>query len=269
VVLDPPSPYRIVDLSTGVISEANSMPDLLTNADYKTTKLVLKRIPAGTFTMGDEVNVDVYPDEEPEHTVNITQDYWMGVFEVTQAQWEMITTSNPSYFIGQPDSPRRPVEQVSWDDCQAYLTLLSSLTGATFRLPTEAEWELVGKAGTSNNYSYGASADGAYMWYDANSDTGSGMETHEVGTKLANPWGLYDMHGNVVEWTMDWYDAAYYSVSAADNPPGPASGTYKSCRGGSYGSSADGYCRTSARDNAQPAVTMSGGGFRAVLDPTP
>ena len=239
------------------------MPDLLTNDEYKTTKLVLKRIPAGTFQMGDEVGGGE-ADELPVHTVNITEAFYLGVFEVTQKQWFEVQGDWPSSFTTDPD--KRPVEMVSWDDCQGFLAQLSTETGETFRLPTEGEWEYACKAGTSTNYSYGDTEDDTYMWYDANSDTGSGQETHEVGTKLPNPWGLYDMHGNIYEWCGDWYDSAYYSVSPSDDPYGPVSGIVRSGRGGSWDRGAD-VCRSASRDQASPSIHLNRTGIRAVLAP--
>lgn len=217
----------VVDLASGTVAGADALPDLLTNQEYKTTKLVLRRLSAGSFQMGDHAG-EGEANELPVHAVNITSDFYLGVFEVTQQQWFEIEGDWPAYNI-LPGCETRPVEQVTWARCDGFLGALSSLTSRTFRFPTEAEWEYACRAGTTTSYSYGDTADGAYMWYDSNC---SG--TNEVGTREPNPWGLYDMHGNVDEWCVDWYDENYYSVSPTNDPQGPASGTYHVARGGSW-----------------------------------
>jgi len=255
--------YRIVDLSTGGVTKTAAVADLETNDAWKTTHLVLKLIPAGSFEMGDEEG-SYGGNEFPVHTVNITQPFYMGVFEVTQKQWEMVEGDWPSYHTTTPD--KLPVEQVSWDDINGtdgFMDTLSSLASASFRLPTEAEWEYCCKAGTSTNYSYGDPADGAWMWSSAN----SGYVSYEVGTTTSkpNPWGLYDMHGNVWEWCEDWYAVDYYASSPSDDPPGPASGTNRVLRGGSWGS-AESSCRSAIRNSTVPTGGGSTLGFRVVGD---
>ena len=257
-------PYVMVDLGVSSVTGHLYVPDILTNETYKTTKLVLKRVDAGGFQMGDKVGGHA-ADELPVHTVNITEPFFMGIFEVTQRQWYEVMGDWPSHFTTNPD--KRPVECVSWNDFQTFLAQLCSETGHTFSLPTEAQWEYACKAGTSTNYSYGDTEDGAYMWYQVNSDTGSGRETHEVGTRLPNPWGLYDMHGNVWEYCADLYDSGYYSVSPADDPEGPASGTWRVHRGGGWDNAAVGL-RSSCRNSGDPSNGNSTGiGFRVVLVP--
>ncbi len=253
--------YKIVDLTTGFVTDAGTVRDLLTNADYKTTKLVLKRIEAGSFSMGDETSVGE-ADELPVHTVNITQPFYMGVFEVTQRQWFEINGDWPSFHTTTPDM--RPVEQVSWADCQSFLTQFSAFTAATFRLPTEAEWEYCCKTGTSTNYSYGDTEDGAWMWYDANA-----TETRDVASTVSkpNPWGLYDMHGNVWEWCSDWYDSMYYAVSPGDDPQGPASGGSRVLRGGGWFNCGGYLCRSANRNWGGPTIGNYHVGLRAVLAP--
>ena len=194
----------------------------------------------------------------------------MGVFQVTQRQWYLIKGNWPSHFTTNPD--KRPVERVSWNDINesgGFIDAINSLTGLSFRLPTEAEWEYAAKAGTSTNYSYGNEADGAYMWYHDNSDIGNGYwETHEVGTKLPNPWGLYDMHGNVSEWCQDWFQSDYYASSPTNDPQGPpASGSSsfptRVNRGGGLFSQAY-YCRSAYRGYRNPVNRSFAGGFRVV-----
>ncbi len=255
--------YQIVNISSGTVTYAETIPDLLSNDDYKTTKLVLKRISAGTFQMGDQVGGgEVY--EVPVHTVNITKPFYIGVFEVTQKQWHEIQGDWPSYFTTDPE--KRPVEQVSWDDINGAGGFLESLntltTGLDFRLPTEAEWEYCCKAGTTTDWYFGSTEDGAYMWYNVN----AGGETHEVGTKLPNSWGLYDMHGNVMEWCEDWFDGSYYQYcvdnTITDDPQGPI-GPYSHHpdRGGSWGYTAWD-CRSAMRGRNAPTFSSYRGGFR-------
>jgi formylglycine-generating enzyme required for sulfatase activity len=250
--------YKIIDLGTGGVTDAPSVPDLETNDAYKTTHLVLKRIPAGTFQMGDQVGGHD-GDELPVHTVNITQAFYMGVFELTQEQWTAIVGSWTFYW---PGYPKRPAEQVSWNDINGpggFMDTLSSRASLSFRLPTEAEWEYCCKAGTSTNYSYGDTASGAWMWYYSN----SGSQTHDVGTTTSkpNPWGLYDLHGNVYEWCEDRYGSSYYSSSPSDDPMGPASGSSRVLRGGPW-DAFDDNSRSAFRGSIDPAWRDYHFGFR-------
>ena len=253
-------PYVIIDLSTGGVTQSATISDLETNDAWKTTHLVLKRIPAGTFQMGDQTGAG-YSWELPVHTVNITQAFYMGVFEVTQRQWYLVKGNWPSYFTTTPD--RRPAEQVSWDDIKqsgGFMDTLSSLASMSFRLPTEAEWEYCCKAGTSTNYSYGNTANGAWMWYGSN----SGSQTHDVGTTTSkpNPWGLYDMHGNVWEWCEDWYGS--YPSGTVNDPTGPGSGSYRVLRGGSWSYNAAN-CSSAGRTNDEPSYRNNHIGFRVAV----
>ena len=258
--------YVIVDLSTGGVTEASAIADLETNDAYKTTKLVLKRIPAGTFQMGDQVGGHEN-DELPVHTVSITRPFYMGVFEVTQEQWTTIVGSWTFYF---PGNPQRPAEQISWNDIKqsgGFMDTLSSRASMSFRLPTEAEWEYCCKAGTSTNYSFGDTADGAWMWSNSNSES----RTHDVATTASkpNPWGLYDMHGNLYEWCEDWYDGGYYSYAPTNDPQGPASitpyGCHRVLRGGSWRHD-DNDCRSAVRAYVDPSSRHSRRiGFRVAV----
>ncbi|MCX5653823.1 MAG: formylglycine-generating enzyme family protein [Planctomycetota bacterium] len=193
-----------------------------------TVKMAL--IPAGKFVMGEEGG---------RHDVTISKPFYMGVTEVTQAQYEAIMGTNPSKFT----SPAYSVEHVSWDDAALFCRKLSEKTGRTVRLPTEAEWEYACRAGTKTRFSFGDSdkdlAD--YAWYSDN----SGRKTHPVGQKKPNAWGLYDMHGNVDEMCADWY-AENLPKEAVTDPQGPTSGTYRVSRGGAWGASSH-YCRSAAR----------------------
>ncbi len=170
-------------------------------------------LPAGTLQMGSSAS-EGYHDEQPVHTVHLTRPFYLGKYEVTQGQWQAVMGSNPSLFTGDPN---RPVENVSWNDVQEFIRRLNAQEGATlYRLPTEAEWEYAARAGTTTRWSFGddASQLARYSWYSEN----AGGQTHPVGQLLPNPWGLYDMYGNVWEWVQDWYDAGYYEVSPAVDP---------------------------------------------------
>ena len=180
----------------------------------------------------------------------------MGETEVTQELWQAVMGSNPSYFIGS----QRPVEQVSWNDCQEFIEKLNTLTGEKFRLPTEAEWEYAARGGNkSKGYEYAGSDNvGDVAWYTDNSKS----STHEVKGKLPNELGLYDMSGNVWEWCSDWYGA--YSSGAQVDPAGPASGSTRVRRGGSWSSDAA-YCRVFYRSGITPTAALTYNGLRFVL----
>ena len=206
-------------------------------------------IPAGTFMMGcSPGDAECGGDENPAHQVTLTNAFYMGKTEVTQAQWLAKMGSNPSAFSGQPNNP---VENVSWNMIQGFNTA----TG--FRLPTEAEWEFACRAGTTTAR-YGVLDDIA--WYDSN----AGGTTHAVATKLPNSLGLYDTLGNVWEWCQDWYGP--YSSGSVTNPTGPATGSYRLLRGGRRNSYSD-ECRGSLRYDVNPYVLHYLSGFRVVRTP--
>ena len=215
-------------------------------------------VEGGTFTMGAtaEQGSDAYDSEKPAHQVTLSS-YCIGETEVTQALWQTVMGTNPSYFAGDLN---RPVEQVSWNDCQTFINKLNELTGKTFRLPTEAEWEYAARGGKrSQGYKYAGSNDiNEVAWYWDNSSDG----TKPVATKAPNELGLYDMSGNVWEWVQDWYGS--YSSESQSNPTGPASGSYRVRRGGSWGSGA-GYCRVSLRGRDYPSSTDDRLGMRLAL----
>lgn len=213
------------------------------------------RVPGGTFTMGctGEQGSDCDNDEKPAHRVTLSS-YAIGETEVTQALWEAVMGSNPSYFKGAD----QPVETVSWDDCQEFIRKLNALTDGKFRMPTEAEWEYAARGGGKENTKYSGSNNlGEVGWYDGN----SGGSTHPVKGKKPNALGLYDMSGNVCEWCSDWYGS--YSNGATTNPQGPSTGSFRVLRGGSWGSNAR-ICRTSFRRNITPGRRRDDGGLRLV-----
>ena len=213
-------------------------------------------VEGGTFTMGAtaEQGSDAYSNESPTHSVTLSS-YYIGRYEVTQAQWRAVMGSNPSRFTGD----NLPVEQVTWNDVQEFITKLNQRTGKTFRLPTEAEWEYAARGGNkSKGYKYsGSNTIGDVAWYCNNSsDT-----THPVGQKAPNELGIYDMTGNVYEWCQDWYGS--YSADSQTNPTGPSSGSYRVLRGGGWSSNAR-YCRVSYRSYDNPVNWGSTYGFRLV-----
>ncbi len=222
-------------------------------------------VEGGTFTMGatSEQGGDAWDDEKPTHSVTLSS-YSIGETEVTQALWQAVMGSNPSYFSGS----QKPVEQVSWDDCQDFIRRLNSLTGENFRLPTEAEWEFAARGGNSSRgYKYaGSNTIGNVAWYYDNSyDLGSGSPdygTHTVATKSPNELGLYDMSGNVIEWCQDRYGS--YSSSSQTNPTGSSSGSLRVSRGGGW----DYYardCRVSHRSSDAPGSGSNYLGLRLAL----
>ena len=240
-----------------VVEEANTddnIGDLTVTANG--VSFVMKRVAGGTFQMGSD-DSEAWDDEKPVHSVTVST-FYMGETEVTQALWKAVMGSNPSYFKGD----NLPVESVSWNDCQEFIRKLNSLTGKSFRLPTEAEWEYAARGGNrSNGTKYaGSGSIGSVAWYDDN----SGSKTHPVKGKSPNELGLYDMSGNVWEWCGDWYGGSYYSNSPSSNPKGPSTGSNRVLRGGSWNNNA-GNCRVSIRIINTPDYRYGSFGFRLVL----
>ena len=220
-------------------------------------------IPAGIFTMGSPSDEPGRDNDETQHQVTLSQSFYMQTTELTQAQWTAVMGSNPSYFSGCSDCP---VEQVSWDDVQTFITELNTWGEGAYRLPTEAEWEYAARAGTTTAFANGdiSVTDCSYDpnldvmgWYCYNSSS-----TQSVAQKNPNAWGLYDMHGNVVEWCQDWYGA--YTSGPVTDPTGPPSGSSLVIRGGSWEIGAS-TCRSAYRFTK----TSSGGhwdmGFRLAI----
>jgi len=190
------------------------------------------RLPAGDFAMGSQQSeAGRAPDEGPVHRVTISKPVYMGIHEVTQAQWSAVMGQNPSVFT---EHENNPVEMVSWRDTQDFLSRLNALNlEGTFRLPTEAEWEYAARAGSTTRFGFGDDPEyGALLqhgWFYSRAEGRS----HNVGLKKPNAWGLFDMHGNVWEWCSDWF-APYANDLAVTNPQGPALGTHRVIRGGSW-----------------------------------
>jgi len=189
-------------------------------------------IPSGSFMMGcnsDFEDCGAKGNSLPRHQVSITKPFYIGKYEVTQEQWTKVMGSNPSNFKGRSN----PVEKVSWNDAQQFIEELNKMEKTTsYRLPTEAEWEYAARAGSDGQYCFGDDEEqlDQYAWYNKNSDN----KHHPVGTKRPNAWGLYDMHGNVIEMVQDLYDKDYYKNSPKQDPQGPSSGTQRVLRGGSW-----------------------------------
>ena len=215
------------------------------------------KVEAGSFNMGATPEMEnPYDSEKPVHRVTLTNNYYIGKYEVTQALWQAVMGSNPSNFKGDD----LPVEKVSWDDCQDFISKLNAMTGKRFRLPSEAEWEYAARGGKkSRGYQYsGSNTLGDVAWYEGN----SGSKTHAVGTKQPNELGIYDMTGNVYEWCQDWYGS--YSSSPQTNPIGAVSGSNCVNRGGGWYDSAR-VCRTSCRCDFTPDFRSISLGLRLVL----
>jgi len=220
-------------------------------------KIELVLIPAGEFEMGSN---DGRPDEKPVHKVKIAHSFYIGKYVVTQAQFEKVIGKNPSDFKGE----NLPVEKVSYSDAEEFCKKADNLTGKSFRLPTEAEWEFACRAGTKTKYNTGDN-DAALEqagWHKGNSED----KTHPVGQKKPNALGLYDMHGNVWQWCQDWYADDYYGKSPATDPEGPAQGASRLLRGGSWYEN-PGSCRTANRGSINPAYRGTNIGFRVAVVP--
>ena len=221
--------------------------------------------PAGSFTMGSPASEKRRRSDEKQHRVTLTQGFWMGKYEVTQAQWEGVMGSNPSRFEG----ANRPVEYVSWDDCQEFIHKVNVAGQVTASLPTEAQWEYACRAGTTKPFSFGSTLNGDKANCDGNFPYGTSTEgrcreeTSEVGSYAPNAWGLCDMHGNVWEWCEDWYDAGYYGQSPMADPTGPSSGTLRVSRGGGWNYYAR-FCRSAYRYGYEPGNRGSNLGLRLV-----
>jgi formylglycine-generating enzyme required for sulfatase activity/outer membrane protein assembly factor BamB len=257
----------------------------------------LALIPAGEFWMGSpETDKEARQDEKPQHHVRITKLFYMGVYTVTQEEYQRVTGINPSFFavtgpgkdkvIGL-NTARFPVEQIRWPDAIEFCRRLSELpeekqAGRVYRLPTEAEWEYACRAGTTTAFHFGDSLSSQQANFNGNHPYGGAskgpflVRTTEVGSYAPNAFGLYDMHGNVWQWTNDWYGLNYYRESPVDDPPGPSQGSMKVIRGGEwYAEGRD--CRSAFRYADLPTgifyvmgfrVVMTTGGIMAPVEPT-
>ncbi|MBN2285883.1 MAG: formylglycine-generating enzyme family protein [Tissierellales bacterium] len=222
-----------------------------------TNQMEFVRIPNGEFLMGSPVDEEGHKtDEEPIRRIKITSPFFMGVYEVTEEQFKLVTGEKPPIQRG----AGKPAFGVTWDQANEFCNLLSKITGKPIRLPTEAEWEYACRAGSKTRYWFGNKREELLEndWCGKNSSD----EPKTVGTKKANPWGLYDMHGNAVEWCLDWY--APYESDHLDNPYGPLTGEFRVARGGSFFRYPND-CRSATRSKFSPEYSGGTIGFRVVI----
>jgi len=274
--------FTYAQIEWGTVIEMLPDPAVVTNAGLRAaiiatglpwrvrdnaSQIEMLLVPPGTFMMGCSPSLQngCESNENPVHQVTLTQAYYLGRYEVTQAQWTAVMGSNPSGFqsasaqVPAAQVPLRPVEKVSWNMIQGFETA----TG--LRLPTEAEWEYACRAGTTTAFNNGSNDDatlGTLAWFNAN----AGSQTRPVGQKLANALGLHDMHGNVWEWVEDWYGSNYYAQSPAVDPPGPISGSGRVLRGGGW-YDVSFFCRASYRNDGDPGLDVNNIGFRVARTP--
>ncbi|MFC1453908.1 formylglycine-generating enzyme family protein [Verrucomicrobiota bacterium] len=297
-------PCIVVDLKKGTADKVANLPhDLMTNDVYKTTKMVLKRVPAGYFTMGSpksELGRDNYKEvegqktQETQHKVTFSKDFYIAVFECTEKQWVTVMGSYPSAY-GDSRNPtskdeKRAVRSVGWGvvrggtgpndapDDGSFMGKLRKLTGKAFDLPTEAQWEYACRAGTTKAYNNNTDCLVSYdsedtnlnalAWYVHNTDYESKKEPEEVGTKQANNWGLCDMHGNVWEWCLDTYVTDLGTQDRTDPVARSDSPDSVRVKRGGCGNSLASRCRSAYRSNPSPTTHETpeiGWGFRVVL----
>lgn len=229
-----------------------------TNGEQSTIKnsigMEFVKIPSGTFMIGSPVSEKGRNTDETQHQVTISQSFYLGKYEVTQGQWKALMESNPSKFSGCGDNC--PVEYVNWQEIEEFIKKLNAKGEGIYRLPTEAEWEYACRAGTIGEFS-GSNLE-EIAWYSENSSN----RTHPVGQKKANPWGLYDMHGNVYERVQDWY--GNYPNGSVVDPKGQNTGVNLVIRGGGWGSGAESL-RSASRSSGSPTFRLSDSGFRLVV----
>jgi len=279
--------YMVVDLSSGKITYLKAVPKSGWSDVYKTTKMVLRKVPAGKFVMGSPTNEFGREEAETQHEVTLTKDFYIGIFEMTQKQYAVVTGDDPSYYKGD----LRPVEQLTYNairgrnkgaewpassdvDDDSFFGKLRAKTGQAFDLPTEAQWEYACRAGTTTALNNGTNITNDY--YDANmfklgrtyynmKDGKGGYEyTTVVGCYLPNEWGLYDMHGNAREYCLDWYKENIGEDPVTD-PKGPETGYKRVLRSGSYYFGPK-ECRSAFRSHCSYADNYNNdSGFRAVL----
>jgi formylglycine-generating enzyme required for sulfatase activity len=233
--------------------------------------MVFALVPAGSFRMGaPESDSLAFPPERPPRRVTISRPFYLGVYEVTQGQYEQVMGKNPSQFHADNGGSRdHPVEKVSWVDAMEFCRRLSERpaerdAGRIYRLPTEAEWEYACRAGKETRYSFGDDpADLAHnAWFQGNAQG----RTHPVGRFPPNAWGLCDMHGNVWEWCADLFDPDYYQYGPATDPPGALKADRRVLRGGSWYNNGQ-WCRASSRASFSATVREPYVGFRVALTP--
>ena len=283
---EPQAKYLVLDLQDYSVSYLEDVPKGGWKNKHKTEKLVLRYVPSGSFMMGSLGNELGRYDNETQHKVTLTSPFYIGVFQVTQKQYKLIKGKNPSLFKG----PMRPVDGVSYEDIRgkrkgaqwpennlvdknSFFGILRAKTKLAFDLPTEAQWEYACRAGTTTAWNNGADITdkekdpeldklGRYLRNGAVSIK-DGTSAHAiVGSYQPNVWGLYDMHGNVREWCLDWYDECLYNEET--DPKGPESGEYRVIRNGGWPDDAY-FCRSASRFRLPPDTDRNDHGFRVIL----
>jgi formylglycine-generating enzyme required for sulfatase activity len=262
------NPWYPLLLVLSALASATTIADEPVSEIVNSVGMKLQLIEHGKFLMG--VPRDEYgrldDNELPQHEVSVSRDYYLGVHEATQAQYKTVMGENPSYFRNSPDSNRLPVENVTWHQAQEFCNRLSARpeeksNERVYRLPTEAEWEMACRGGSTTAYGFGDDRRelSNYAWYSENSNE----RTHPVGSKAANAFGLYDMHGNVSEWCSNWMGK--YPNSPAVDPRGPSSGKFKVIRGKSFNHWAV-HNRSGVRSEQAPDAALWTVCFRVVLE---
>ncbi|MDR2352524.1 MAG: formylglycine-generating enzyme family protein [Deltaproteobacteria bacterium] len=243
-------------LSTSELAQGEKNNQKFTNSLNQT----FVKIPAQTFIMGAlEGDNDSESDESPAHSVTISRDFYLGTYPVTQEEFFTVMGYNPSHFV----APKQPVENLSYPEVMDFIERLNLREGTKkYRLPTEAEWEVAARGGSQGTYHFGNDPAqlSQYAWFAENSN----LTTQPVGLKRPNPYGLYDMYGNVFEWLADYYDRFFYEYSPIIDPLGPKVGNLRSVRGCSYKEKAF-FCRSSDRAGLADNVRISTQGFRLAI----
>lgn len=260
----PEAHFREMQLLQKTTAEALHKPLEIINS----LGMKLRLIPSGRLEMGSppsEEGRDAH--EGPQHAVEISKPFHAGVTEVTQAQWRAVMGTEPWQNELPEIDDNSPATFVSWDDAVAFTRQLSEREGRCYRLPTEAEWEWMCRAGTAARFSFGHDVAllSEYGWFDKNANAGAYRFAQPVAQKKANPFGLYDLHGNVREWCSDWYSATWYEQSPSENPAGPETGTFRVLRGGAWYSRAL-RLRSADRVCSAPDFRGNGVGFRVILE---
>ena len=265
---------------TNLQSQVGQPP--LTNQLATGVNLDMLWVPPGTFTMGSPTTEAGRSSTETEHNVSLTKGFYLGKYEVTQAQYAVVMSGNTNSLnpspSNWPNNPNRPVEQVSWDDVQIFLSRLNASeqaagrlpNGWSYVLPTESQWEYACRAGTTTAYSWGDDINATwanYNWDGAHNTRNDFKQTRDVGQYAANPWGFFDMHGNVWEWTADRYDATYPTGNPVIDPSGSASGSARAFRGGDWANTGAGL-RSGSRYSGSPGFRGNGIGFRVGFQPS-
>jgi len=252
-----PTPIPVTSTPTPSTPSPTPIPKNITNS----IDMEFVLIPAGKFDMGSPSSeVGRYDNEGPVQDVTISEDFYMGKYEVTQEQWRKVMGSDPSYFKGDD----LPVEQISWEKVQEFIRRLNEKEGTdNYRLPSEAEWEYAARAGTTTRYSFGDDESdlGDYAWYNKN----SAEKTHPVGQRKPNSWGLYDMYGNVWEWVQDEWHDSYEGAPSDGRAWEGRDGADRVLRGGRWVNDAL-YCRSARRDRGAPGGRASSVGFRILQE---